>query len=201
MNAHDLLWGMAPDQLSADAPAWARQVLRAGQPVVVRRAVAGAGLVAVGVRGSQRDERLAAEMPVASIKRRCSPEQLRGEGRAQLAALQALHALTPFMDSLGLSWGPTGGVGYQLATGIAVLHQGSDLDLLLHTPAALTRLDAQALYQALGAAPCRIDLQLETPYGAIALAEWAGASKRVLLKSRHGAYLVSDPWSALELTA
>lgn len=201
MNAHDLLWGMAPDQLPADAPAWARQVLRAGQPVVVRRAVAGAGLVAVGVRGSQRGERLAAEMPVASIKRRCSPEQLRGEGRAQLAALQALHALTPFMDSLGLSWGPTGGVGYQLATGIAVLHQGSDLDLLLRTPAALTRLDAQALYQALGAAPCRIDLQLETPYGAIALAEWAGASKRVLLKSRHGAYLVSDPWSALELTA
>lgn len=201
MNAHDLLWGMAPDQLPADAPAWARQVLRAGQPVVVRRAVAGAGLVAVGVRGSQRGERLAAEMPVASIKRRCSPEQLRGEGRAQLAALQALHALTPFMDSLGLYWGPTGGVGYQLATGIAVLHQGSDLDLLLRTPAALTRLDAQALYQALGAAPCRIDLQLETPYGAIALAEWAGASKRVLLKSRHGAYLVSDPWSALELTA
>lgn len=201
MNAHDLLWGMAPDQLSADAPAWARQVLRAGQPVVVRRAVAGAGLVAVGVRGSQRGERLAAEMPGASIKRRCSPEQLRGEGRAQLAALQALHAVTPFMDSLGLSWGPTGGVGYQLATGVAVLHQGSDLDLLLRTPTALSRVEAKALFQVLGTAPCRIDLQLETPFGAVALAEWAGASKRVLLKSRHGAYLVSDPWSALELTA
>ncbi|MGG5289568.1 malonate decarboxylase holo-ACP synthase [Pseudomonas shirazensis] len=201
MNAHDLLWGMAPDQLPADAPAWARQVLLAGQPVVVRRAVGGAGRVAVGVRGGQRGERLAAEMPVAAIQRRCSPEQLRGEGRAELGALQALHAVTPFMDSLGLSWGPTGGVGYQLATGIAVLHQGSDLDLVLRTPAVLTRVDAKALYQALCAAPCRIDLQLETPYGAVALAEWAGASKRVLLKSRHGACLVSDPWSALELSA
>nr|WP_314874043.1 malonate decarboxylase holo-ACP synthase [uncultured Pseudomonas sp.] len=201
MNAHDLLWGMAPDQLPADAPAWARQVLLAGQPVVVRRAVAGAGRVAVGVRGGQRAERLAVEMPVASIQRRCSPEQLRSEGRAELATLQALHAVTPFMDSLGLSWGPTGGVGYQLATGIAVLHQGSDLDLVLRTPAALTRIDAKALYQALCAAPCRIDLQLETPYGAVALAEWAGPSKRVLLKSRHGACLVSDPWSALELSA
>lgn len=201
MNAHDLLWGMAPDHLPADAPAWARQMLLAGQPVVVRRAVAGAGRVAVGVRGSQRGERLAAEMPVASIKRRCSPEQLRGEGRAELAALQALHAVTPFMDSLGLSWGPTGGVGYQLATGIAVLHHGSDLDLVLRTPAALTRVDAKALYQVLCAAPCRIDLQLETPFGAVALAEWAGASKRVLLRSRHGACLVSDPWSVLELSA
>jgi len=201
MNAHDLLWGMAPDQLPAGAPAWARQVLLAGQPVVVRRAVAGAGRVPVGVRGSQRGERLAAEMPVASIKRRCSPEQLRGEGRAELAALQALHAVTPFMDSLGLSWGPTGGVGYQLATGVAVLHQGSDLDLLLRTPTALSRVEAKALFQVLGTAPCRIDLQLETPFGAVALAEWSGASKRVLLKSRHGACLVSDPWSALELSA
>lgn len=206
MDAHDLLWGMTQDQLPLDAPEWAQQVLLASRPVVVRRAVAGAGRVAVGVRGGQRSDRLAVEMPVASIGRRCSPEQLRpeqlrGEGRAQWAALQALHAVTPLMDSLGLPWGPTGGVGYQLATGVAVLHPGSDLDLLLRTPAALSRVEAKALLQALGTAPCRIDLQLETPFGAVALAEWAGASKRVLLKSRHGACLVSNPWSALELSA
>ncbi|MBJ9975181.1 malonate decarboxylase holo-ACP synthase [Pseudomonas sp. S75] len=201
MDAHDLLWGMTQDQLPLDAPEWARRVLLAARPVVVRRAVIGAGRVAVGVRGGQRSDRLAAEMPVASIQRRCRPEQLRGGGRAQVPALQALHAVTPLMDSLGLPWGPTGGVGYQLATGVAVLHQGSDLDLLLRTPAALSRVEAKALLQALGTAPCRIDLQLETPFGAVALAEWAGASKRVLLKSRHGACLVSNPWSALELSA
>ncbi len=31
---HDLLWGMRPEQLPADAPAWAVAVLDAGQPVV-----------------------------------------------------------------------------------------------------------------------------------------------------------------------
>lgn len=46
--AHDLLWGMPPGQLPADAPAWAVESLGAGQPVVVRRAVSEAGQVAVG---------------------------------------------------------------------------------------------------------------------------------------------------------
>ena len=32
--AHDLLWGMTPAQLSADAPLWAVESLSAGQPVV-----------------------------------------------------------------------------------------------------------------------------------------------------------------------
>ncbi|MEX5452706.1 phosphoribosyl-dephospho-CoA transferase, partial [Stutzerimonas stutzeri] len=45
---HDLLWGMRPEQLPADAPAWAVAVLAAGQPVVVRRAVVAPGQVAVG---------------------------------------------------------------------------------------------------------------------------------------------------------
>ena len=46
--AHDLLWGMTPAQLPADAPQWAIESLAAGQPVVVRRAVSAEGLVAVG---------------------------------------------------------------------------------------------------------------------------------------------------------
>ena len=38
VNAHDLLWGMTPTHLPADAPAWAVDALGAGHPVVVRRA-------------------------------------------------------------------------------------------------------------------------------------------------------------------
>ena len=36
--AHDLLWGMTPQQLPADAPSWVVESISAGQPVVVRRA-------------------------------------------------------------------------------------------------------------------------------------------------------------------
>lgn len=198
---HDLLWGMTPDQLPADAPAWAHQALAAGHPVVVRRALCESGLVAVGLRGSSREQRLAALMPIRSIHRLLSPEQIRQRLPGQLPALCALAAVKPVLDAIGLPWGPTGGVGFQLATGIAVLHETSDLDLLLRTANPVDRQQAQALMAALSAAPCRIDLQLETPNGAVALREWAGESRRVLLKCAEGARLVDNPWQPLERAA
>ncbi|WAG79302.1 malonate decarboxylase holo-ACP synthase [Metapseudomonas furukawaii] len=199
IHPHDLLWGLAPDQLPAEAPAWARQVLAAGQPVVVRRALCAPGRVAVGVRGATRGERFAACMPVDAIQRRIAPEHLRLRAPGELAALRALDQVTPLLDAIGLTWGPTGGVGYQLATGLAVLHGASDLDLLLRTAEPIDRARARALLAQLDSAPCRIDLQLETPYGAVALREWAGDSRRVLLKCNAGARLVDNPWQPLEL--
>ncbi|WP_459206384.1 malonate decarboxylase holo-ACP synthase [Pseudomonas sp. MLB6B] len=199
MNPHDLLWGLRPGHLAANTPDWVRQVLLAGQPVVVRRALVAAGRVAVGVRGAQRSQRWAAELPVACVQRRCRPEQLRVSGEVELPALRALQAVAPLLEVTGLSWGPTGGVGYQLATGAVVLHGESDLDLVLRTPAPWSRSQAQALFEALAAMPCRVDLQLETPQGAVALGDWAGTARRVLLKRCAGACLVEDPWACAEV--
>ncbi|MDG9884255.1 malonate decarboxylase holo-ACP synthase [Pseudomonas sp. GD04058] len=200
-RAHDLLWGMPPAQLPEDAPNWARQVLGAGLPVVVRRASGEAGSVPVGVRGDQRARRLAAWMTTAAVRCRRRPEDLRLNGPADLPALVALHQVTPILDGTGLDWGPTGGVAYQLATGLTVLHADSDLDLLLRTPTPISRGEARSLGQALKAMACRIDLQLETPNGAVALAEWVTDSTKVLLKHRDGARLVSDPWHLAEQPA
>ncbi|MCO6056209.1 malonate decarboxylase holo-ACP synthase [Pseudomonas sp. MOB-449] len=198
---HDLLWGMTTDQLPADAPAWARQALAAGHPVVVRRALCEHGLVAVGIRGSRRDQRLAAFMSIHSIQRVLSPEQLRPRAAADFPALRALEAVAPILGATGLPWGPTGSVGFQLATGMAVLHEASDLDLILRTSDVFDRQHARALLAALADAPCRIDLQLETPNGAVALREWAGEVRRVLLKSAEGARLVDNPWLPMECAA
>lgn len=94
--AHDLLWGMTPAQLPADAPAWAIAALAAGQPVVVRRALSEEGLVAVGVRGVLREQRLAAFMPLDSIACRVSPEALcQVECERDLPVMQALKQLRP----------------------------------------------------------------------------------------------------------
>lgn len=194
---HDLLWGMASDQLPADAPAWAQQALAAGHPVVVRRAVCEPGYIAVGIRGASRDQRLAAVMSCRSIQRLLSPEQLVPRVSGEFAALRALGAIKPLLDALGLPWGPTGGVGFQLATGIPVLHEASDLDLILRTANVFNREQARALLAALADVPCRIDLQLETPAGAVALREWAGDARRVLLKCAEGARLVDNPWQPL----
>ncbi|HEK1692925.1 TPA: malonate decarboxylase holo-ACP synthase [Pseudomonas putida] len=198
---HDLLWGMTPAALPVDAPAWAAQVLAAGQPVVVRRACCAAGWVAVGLRGEGRAQRLGVQMRLADIRRQLRPEALRGQGTSPWAALQALASVAPVLDACGLAWGPTGGVGYQLATGVEVLHAASDLDLLLRTPRPMSRAKARELLDSLDCGPCRIDVQLQTPAGGIALREWAGVAQRVLLKSALGARLVGDPWNLLECAA
>ncbi|WP_426133362.1 malonate decarboxylase holo-ACP synthase [Pseudomonas sp. PWP3-1b2] len=197
VNAHDLLWGMTPAHLPADAPAWALEAISAGQPVVVRRAIAAPGCVAVGVRGCLREQRFAAVMPVAAVQRRVEPEALCGViSPRDLPAVRALTALRPVLA--GENWGVTGSAGFELATGIEALHEQSDLDLILRTPQRLTRGDAEGLLAILNTAPCAVDLQLQTPFGAVALREWAGGSRRVLLKTASGAHLVLDPWQAVE---
>lgn len=200
--AHDLLWGMSPAQLPADAPTWACAVLTQGQPVVVRRALAAPGQVAVGVRGPLREQRYASFMALESISRCVQPEQLcHVESVADLPALRALALLRGLLDDCGLIWGVSGSAGFELASGVRALHQQSDLDLILRTPEPLDRDLARALLQPLEALECRVDLQLQTPQGGVALAEWAGTSSRVLLKNARQACLVSDPWQPLECAA
>jgi len=193
VNAHDLLWGMTPAHLTADAAAWA---VEAVGTVVVRRAIVAPGLVAVGVRGRLREQRFAAELPIAAVQRRVVPEALRDVvSTRDLPALQALEQLRPVLAPL--NWGITGSAGFELATGIEAMHAQSDLDLILRTPAPLDRNDARDLLATLDKAACTVDLQLQTPFGAVALREWASPSRRVLLKTAGGAHLVIDPWQAV----
>jgi phosphoribosyl-dephospho-CoA transferase len=200
--AHDLLWGMTPAQLPADAPAWAVESLDAGQPVVVRRAVSTADQIAVGVRGRLREQRYATSMVMASITRRVAPEELcHVDSDRDLPATEALIQLRPMLDGCGWIWGVSGSAGFELASGFAALHQGSDLDLILRTPQPLSRTQARALVGFLDATPCAVDMQLQTPFGAVALREWAGSSNRVLLKNTRQACLVIDPWKPQEQAA
>lgn len=131
---------MRPEQLPADAPAWAVAVLAAGQPVVVRRAVVAPGQVAVGLRGATRDQRLAALMPIAAISHRLTPEQLLDRRASEdLPVFRVLAGLRPLLDALGHAWGVTGSAGFQLATGLSAAHPDSDLDLLLRAERPLPR--------------------------------------------------------------
>ncbi|WP_210641749.1 MULTISPECIES: malonate decarboxylase holo-ACP synthase [unclassified Pseudomonas] len=193
--AHDLLWGMTAQQLPADAPAWVIESITAGQPVVVRRALTAPDQIAVGVRGRLREQRYATSMAIAAIARRVRPEDLcHVASTRDLPALQALSRLRPLLDASGCVWGVSGSAGFELASGIEALHERSDLDLILRVPRRLGRLQAKALLAQLQASPCAVDMQLQTPFGAVALREWAGSARRVLLKDDLQARLVSDPW-------
>ncbi|AOE62726.1 malonate decarboxylase holo-ACP synthase [Pseudomonas corrugata] len=193
--AHDLLWGMTPQQLPADAPAWAVQALGLGQPVVVRRALTAPGQVAVGVRGRAREQRYATLMQLSAIRRRVRPEDLcHIDCQRNLPALRVLSRLRPILNACGWTWGISGSAGFELASGIEALHERSDLDLILRTPQPMDRVQARDLLAQLDGLVCVVDMQLQTPFGAVALREWAGPSRRVLLKDDLQARLVSDPW-------
>ncbi len=193
--AHDLLWGMTPEQLPVDAPAWVVESISAGQPVVVRRALSAPDFIAVGVRGRLREQRFATVMSIDTISRRVTPEALCHVSiDRDLPAVHALTQLRPLLDDYGWAWGVSGSAGFELASGFQALHERSDLDLILRTPQPLDRLKAQALVKILDAAVCQVDMQLQTPFGAVALREWAGPARRVLLKNASEACLVIDPW-------
>ncbi|WP_161865896.1 malonate decarboxylase holo-ACP synthase [Pseudomonas yangonensis] len=204
---HDLLWGLRPEHLPQEAPAWAHAALGGHVPVVVRRAPAEPGWVAVGIRGAAREQRHAAWMRLSDISRLVSPQAVARAGRwrnhaqSHWPALRALSQLAPRLDALDLAWGVTGSLGFELASGIAAAHADSDLDLLLRAPEPVSRAEARALCMLLDEAPGRIDLQLETPHGSVALREWASAAPRVLLKTQNGPLLVSDPWQAQQVAA
>ena len=201
---HDLLKlnGFA---LPNDAPAWAHAALSRTAFAVVRRAVPADGTVPIGIRGESRAQRYAACANRQNIEAIVRPEQLvhaaPSMGRSTLGAFVALKRLRAARCMARYEWGPTGSAGFELATGMAAVNAASDLDLLVRAPNEMTRAGAAALLAGMQAEACaadiRIDVQLETPAGAVALSEWAAGKPRTMLRTADGPRLVENPWSIL----
>lgn len=195
IQAHDLLWGMSPHMLPDNVPDWAIQVLFEQKPVVVRRAMTKLHMVAVGIRGEQRNQRFATEMQTQAIVKRVSPESLLAKNLAFFPHLQhKLQRIYTTMQSFALPWGYTGSVGYELATGLKTVNQNSDVDLLIRTEQFISKSEAQIMLTALEDLGINIDVQLQTPLGGVALKEWARTAGEVLLKQNDKAVLVKNPW-------
>ena len=207
LRPHDLLFLARPDgfEACADRPGWLDAAWLERAPLVVRRAVAAPGQVPVGARGLRRSERCAGFVDAASIARRVTPGMLAQAvledpgrvtaGAAELPCLAALAELAPRLQALGLDWGPAGGAGFWLASGLPVLHPASDLDLLVRAPQPLAPEVLAALCELHAASRCRIDIQIDTGLGGFALMEYARGA-RVLLKTAGGPLLVAGPWPA-----
>lgn len=198
---HDLLWLADASALVplSPLPYWASADWIAAAPVVVRRQkLADAALLPVGLRGRERSERLAACVPLAAVARCVSPEMLARQSTDiasnGIAALEALTMSRALLDDIGLPWGPTGGVGFMLATGLPVLHAQSDLDLVLRAPSPLDRRQTSLLSKLMRSAACRIDLQIDTGFGGFSFTEWLAGRDRILLKTDTGPLLTRDPW-------
>jgi phosphoribosyl-dephospho-CoA transferase len=189
---HDLLLLTGGGAWEAGLPDWARASLTACPWAVVRRAPQPPGLVPVGIRGPSRSQRHAALIPTCAVLRRVPPEAVRSHPRlSHLAA--TLSGVARLLDGAA-AWGPTGGVGFELATGHPVTHPGSDLDLLVRTPYRWERARAARLADAFAALPGRTDCRLETPRGGVSLVEWARTDGPIMVRTAHGPRLVTDPW-------
>ncbi|MCG2572671.1 malonate decarboxylase holo-ACP synthase [Acinetobacter sp. ME22] len=201
-QAHDLLWGMPLGALPEQAPDWAWQAIATGQPVVVRRAVTHEDQIAVGIRGAQRQQRLGCVMPKVAIQRIVKPEQLIMVDAEQFPVIaEKVQPIAQVLQATEWTWGITGSTGFELATGLQVTHANSDLDILIRMPNELSKADAKALWDALQQTSVRMDVQLQTPCGGVALADWANARHQVLLKRAQGAVLVDNPWMVQEVAA
>jgi phosphoribosyl-dephospho-CoA transferase len=189
---HDLLrLTDSADVLPAHTPNWVDVALTEVPWVVVRRAVAREGWVAVGVRGRSRAQRYAMTVPSAAVERIVTPEQLSAvepPARRDLPAVRALRTVRRFLSATGLPWGPTGSVGFELATGAHTITRASDLDVVLRvdsvTPQVLQRLSV--LHSELQAAAARVDCQIEMAKGAVTLADIVSSDQRVLVRSTDG---------------
>ena len=141
MRPHDLLRlaDGAGISYEGSVPAWVPASLARAPWVVVRRARIPTALIPVGVRGSTRAERLAAFLAPTAVTARVTPEGL-ATVRAwrQTPATHSADALLRVLDtaeelfaSQSLVWGPTGSVGFELATAIDTVGRDSDLDIVV----------------------------------------------------------------------
>ncbi len=202
---HDLIRLREPISLVMDVlrPSWVEPELRRTPWVVVRRGYVLDGMMPVGARGQTRAQRFASSVTIAEIAGRLSPEDLtvsdfgidqkRKESVPALAALDRIAGLLMHSD---YCWGPSGSVGFEIATGVATATATSDLDLILRQDRRLELCDATSLLDALAkaAAPARIDVMIETPLGGVSLAEFASQPAKVLVRTPCGPRLSTDPW-------
>ena len=202
---HDLLWLEDATSLifSGSPPPWATPEWLVVAPVVVRRAtLADTAQVPVGLRGATRSARCAAQVASAQVMRVATPEMVARRATSSdqvresaLPCLQTLARLAPGLDALPLAWGVTGSAGFSLASGFDVLRPDSDLDLIVRAPLAGDADVLRALAGLLRESETRVDVQVETPFGAFALQEWIRTGGAVLLKTNRGPLLTDDPWS------
>jgi phosphoribosyl-dephospho-CoA transferase len=188
--------------VSSIAPeSWVQEILLKTQTVVVRRGPRPGVLVPVEVRGTTSSQRCAGFISPNAVIERISPEQLvewrtwKSHPQEEIKALRHLEAITCAWAPLGVSWGPVGGIGYELFTGLPISEMERDLELIVRAEERVSIDLAGELIRLSDSPEIRVDLHLETPLGGLALAEYLKQTSKVLLQTDTGPKFVHDPWN------
>ncbi|MBD8005163.1 malonate decarboxylase holo-ACP synthase [Bacillus norwichensis] len=195
LNPHDLLEIHSINNLIDYniLPEWAEASIALTPFVVVRRARPGPGFAAVGIRGFQRSQRFAAILPIDCIKRKVTPEDLVKEQKWKKQdkdIFRNLEAIAQIMNHYSLEWGIAGSVGFELATGKETTTPSSDIDLVIRYNDQFTSKLAKKIKKELEKIKVRVDIQVETRYGAFSFFEYASCEDRpILLRTIDGPML------------
>ena len=160
--------------------------------MVVRRALAPDGLIAVGIRGPARSQRHPWFVTPHEVMATVRPEDLAVNPPVvrDIPAMGALVTVRTAMRATGAQWGPTGSVGFELASSIPTATADSDLDLVVRASSVdLSQLSA--LHRLLVDLDVRGDCQIETRAGAVALAELVSTSTEVMVRTPSGPRLLA----------
>ncbi|MFP7734752.1 malonate decarboxylase holo-ACP synthase [Priestia aryabhattai] len=175
-------------------PEWVECSLARAPFVVVRRSVHRDRLIPVGIRGERRNQRFGAFLSEHAIKQATRPEDLtslfqNGYSR-KIPAISALEEVAVILKDF--VWGPTGSVGFELASGAEVVTTTSDLDVLIRLSSYLSIEQAKMILSKLKRCPVSVDVQVETEKGAFSLAEYAKGEETLLLRTVYGPTLIKS---------
>ncbi|UOR13575.1 malonate decarboxylase holo-ACP synthase [Halobacillus amylolyticus] len=203
VNPHDLVRIREGTELTMcpDIPSWVTTSLQSTPFVVVRRVPVIEGRIPIGVRGKQRNQRFGAYIRQEDVLDHISPSQIVDEGKwmentrnSPMPAFQALRQVNDILHSYGMVWGPGGSVGFEIVSGRDTVTENSDLDIVVYAEDGLPIEKAETLVARLSDIPIVVDVQVETPNGAISLREYARNEYPVLIKTTGGPKLVDNPW-------
>lgn len=203
---HDLLTiFLEKDELSS-FPEWAQLKLTKFQTVIVtRQKPLSKNGVVVGVRGNQRNQRVAFEINKQRIQKRVTPyealEQFKfnqlPESRKDFPVFQALRNIQD-KQFLSSNFGITGSAGYEIATGDMMVKETSDLDLVLKVDYQIPFDKLKKLWESLNQSSVHADVQLVNADRGFSLEEFVQQNGRsVLIKSGLGPFISNDPWNDL----
>lgn len=203
LNPHDLIKIKDYKNLNIDFSnyAWALEALKKSPFVVIRRAPISNKLTPIGIRGSLRSQRLAAFLPFSDIDNIFKPTYI-VENKLWLQSshikntnmYSAIEALYNIFEEYNLKWGICGSVGFELITNILTVTENSDLDIMIKIETAdnlFSAASAKELCQKLFDIKVKIDIQIETPKGAVALTEYASETNPILMRTINGPKLIN----------
>ncbi|HWL11502.1 MAG TPA: malonate decarboxylase holo-ACP synthase [Ureibacillus sp.] len=194
IKVHDLVQfeTIADLENSLNVPDWVKHAPASQNFGVVRRMPITNKIIPIGLRGDTRDKRHGAFIDESKIVQIITPQSLvnRIEQFKDQIYYPALKDIKDEFEKHNLTWGPTGSVGFEIATGIPVTSPTSDIDICVYVDEIDTE-QLRVIGHFLESRNRRIDVQVEVPaIGAFVLNDYLkSAETGFIVRTKFGPHL------------